>query len=278
MTSEVAMKTRLTIQEKLRDLRAEKGFTLEQLSAETGIAPSTLGKYESDEYKDISHSYLLVLAKYYHVSADWLLGLSETREPVNFDIATLQLDDETLALLKSGRINNRLLCEMIRHPNFPAMMADAEIYVDGIAAMQIKNMNDWVGLVRQQIINKYDPTRDDLYLRVLDTARIDEEEYLFHTIHKDLDKVLRSIREAHQQAAESAPVAYSALDEKRIYRFVQSLKYKSNPVEEFWRIFCDELQIDYDKLSEDEHATMKQVFKKSKRVRQIASHKHKARK
>lgn len=272
------MKTKLTIQEKLRDLRAEKGFTLEQLSAETGIAPSTLGKYESDEYKDISHSYLLTLAKYYKVSADWLLGLSESREPQNYDIAALQLDDETLALLKSERINNRLFCEMLRHPDFPTLMADAEIYVDGIAAMQIKNMNDWVNVVRQQLINKYDPDRDDLYLRVLEAAHIDEKDYFFHTIHNDLDNILRSIREAHQHATESAPISYSALNEKRIQRFVQSMKYKSNPIEKFWRIFCDELQIDYDKLSEDEHATMKQVFRKSKRFRQIPSHKHKARK
>lgn len=97
------MKVKLSIQEKLRDLRDEqKDLTLEKLSQATGIASSTLGKYESDDYKDISHTYLLTLAKYYNVSADWLLGLSESREVQNHEIADLQLDDETLEILKSA--------------------------------------------------------------------------------------------------------------------------------------------------------------------------------
>ena len=56
------------------------------------------------------------------------------------------------------------------------------------------------------------------------------------------------------------------------------MKYKSNPIEEFWRYFCEELQIDYDKLPQDEHDTMKRVFKKSKLLKSFPSHKNKARK
>ena len=48
------MNPKLTIQEKLKDLRVERGLTLEQLAAETGISKSALGKYEADDYKDIS--------------------------------------------------------------------------------------------------------------------------------------------------------------------------------------------------------------------------------
>lgn len=50
----------------------------------------------------------------------------------------------------SGRFNNRLLCEVIKHPDFVKLMTDTEIYVDGIATMQIKNMNDWLDAVRLQ--------------------------------------------------------------------------------------------------------------------------------
>ena len=42
------MQPKLTIQERLKDLRVERGLTLEQLSAETGISKSALGKYEAD--------------------------------------------------------------------------------------------------------------------------------------------------------------------------------------------------------------------------------------
>lgn len=48
------MQPKLTIQERLKDLRVERGLTLEQLSVETGISKSALGKYEADDFKDIS--------------------------------------------------------------------------------------------------------------------------------------------------------------------------------------------------------------------------------
>ena len=48
------MQPKLTIQERLKDLRIERGLTLEQLSSETGISKSALGKYEADDFKDIS--------------------------------------------------------------------------------------------------------------------------------------------------------------------------------------------------------------------------------
>lgn len=48
------MNTTLTIQEKLKDLRVEHGLTLEQLADQTGLSKSALGKYENDDYKDIS--------------------------------------------------------------------------------------------------------------------------------------------------------------------------------------------------------------------------------
>ncbi|MGN1157937.1 MAG: helix-turn-helix domain-containing protein [Agathobacter sp.] len=173
------MKVKLSIQEQLRNLRAkQKDLTLEKLSQATGIATSTLGKYESDDYKDINHTYLFVLAKYYHVSADWLLGFIESREVQNYEIADLQLDDETLDILKSGRLNNRLLCEILKHPDFLKLMTDTKIYVDGIATMQIKNMNDWLNAVRLQIVQQHNPESNDLYLQVLDAARINEE-YFF---------------------------------------------------------------------------------------------------
>ena len=42
------MNPKLTIQEKLKDLRVERRLTLEQLAEETGISKSALGKYEAD--------------------------------------------------------------------------------------------------------------------------------------------------------------------------------------------------------------------------------------
>ena len=44
----------LSIQERLKDLRVERGLTLEQLAEQTHLSKSALGSYEGDNFKDIS--------------------------------------------------------------------------------------------------------------------------------------------------------------------------------------------------------------------------------
>ena len=129
--------TRISVQERLKDLRVERGLNLEELAQETGISKSALGSYENDndEYKEINHGSLLKLADFYQVSVDYLLGLTNNRKYENTPIEELHLSDEVVELLKSERFNNRLLCEIISHEKFKELLADAEIYVDGIATM-----------------------------------------------------------------------------------------------------------------------------------------------
>ena len=99
------MKTQLSIQERLKDLRVEKGMTLEQLSQQTKIPASTLGSYESDDYKEIPHRNIIELAKFYRVSTDYLLGLTENRQLDN--IAPVQSAPERRCPDTSQRPKNQ---------------------------------------------------------------------------------------------------------------------------------------------------------------------------
>ena len=92
--------------------------------ADTGTAcgadqdsKSALGSYEADDFKDISHYAIIKLAKFYGVTADYLLGLTETKNHSNADLTDLRLSDEMIDLLKSGRIDTALLCELAAHPD-----------------------------------------------------------------------------------------------------------------------------------------------------------------
>ena len=76
----------LSIQERLKDLRVERGLTLEQLAEQTHLSKSALGSYEAEDFKDISHYALIKLAKFYGVTADYLLGRSQTRNHPNADL------------------------------------------------------------------------------------------------------------------------------------------------------------------------------------------------
>ncbi|SQA12786.1 Helix-turn-helix [Streptobacillus moniliformis] len=126
------MKCKITLQERLKDLRVSHNLNLEELAKLTGISKSALGNYENDDYKEINHGNLVTLAQFYNVSTDYFLSYRKQNHP-NTDLTNLHLSDDMIDLLLSGSINNRLLCEIATHDKFKELMADTEIFVDGVA-------------------------------------------------------------------------------------------------------------------------------------------------
>ena len=103
-------------------LRVEKGLTLEQLSIETGISKSALGKYETDAPKDMSPFNVVKLAKFYEVSTDYLLCVTDNKNHPDTELDALHLSDAAVDVLKTGRFNHRLLSELICHKDFRRFM------------------------------------------------------------------------------------------------------------------------------------------------------------
>ena len=119
MKEVIYMNCKLTLGEKLKDLRTAVGLSLIELEEATGISKSALGSYESDDTKkEITITPLLTLAKYYGVTTDYLLGMTDNKEHHLFPVDELGLDDATVDILKSGDLNVRLICEMIKNPAF----------------------------------------------------------------------------------------------------------------------------------------------------------------
>lgn len=199
------MKTQLSIQERLKDLRVERGLTLDQLSQQTKIPASTLDSYESDDYKELPHRNLIVLAKFYGVSTDYLLGLTENRQLDNIALSDLHLSDAALALLKERKINTLLLSELITHEQFRKLMLDLEIYVDGLADMQVKSLNFVVDTGWKRLVKRYNPDEYNLQLNTLKAQHLELNEYFAHVIDDDMHAIIKDIRDAHKGDIDSAP-------------------------------------------------------------------------
>lgn len=226
----------LTIQERIKDLRVERGLTLKELAEETGLSSSALGSYETDETKDISHYALIKLAKFYGVTADYLLGLSEMKSHSNADLADLRLSDNMIDILKSSRIDNALLCELAAHPDFVKLLADIQIYVEGIAAMQIQSLNAWVDVARAEIIEKYQPEENDKTAYLLQAAHVDEGEYFTSRVHRDIDAIMEDIRETHRVRSNSAPENSVAEELKQDLEEVA--RFKGSKLEQLIMVFA----------------------------------------
>ena len=259
------MQPKLTIQERLKDLRVERSLTLEQLSAETGISKSALGKYEADDFKDISPFSMVELAKFYGVSTDYLLGLTEQKNHPNTELDALHLGDDAIEVLKTGKFNHRLLSELICHKDFQRFLLDAEIYVDRIADMRVNNMNAVLEAVRQMALMKNGGEENDLYLRTLELAQVQEDEYFGHVISDDLKLILQDIREAHQNDATTADRNSPALDVQKSLQ--EATNYKGSDAEKQARIFLATFGIDYDAITMEQFVNLIEVLKLSKHLK-----------
>ena len=195
----------LSIQERLKDLRVERGLTLEQLEEQVNLSKSALGSYEAKDFKDISHYAIIKLAKFYGVTADYLLGRSQTKNHPNANLADLRLSDDMIELLKSGRVDNSLLCELAVHPDFPRLMADLEIYVNGIAGKQVQSANAIVDAVSATIMKQHNPGLTDPQLKQLVAAHIDDDSFCRYVIQQDINKIALDLREAHKDDFFSVP-------------------------------------------------------------------------
>lgn len=255
------MNVALTIQEKLKDLRVERGLTLELLEKQTGISRSALGQYENDEYKDISHTSIVTLAKFYGVSADYLLGLTENKNHSNTGLAELHLSDTMIELLKSEKINTRLLCELAAHKDFVKLLADIEIYVDGIAAMQIQSLNSTADLARLEIMERYRPNEHDRTLMALKAAHINEDMYFCQRVYEDMGGILKEIKEAHKKDNTSAPETPVALQVKQAIEKANGAKGSTQ--EKQLAALLGMIGIDYNKLSMEEVRVLMKAFGKS---------------
>lgn len=252
------MYVKLSIPERLKDLRVvDKHLTLEQLAEQTCLSKSALGKYESDDYKDISPFAIATLAEFYGVSADYLMGLTENKNHPNTELQALHLSDEIVALLESGKINNRLLCEMATHKNFQRLMMDIEIFVDRIADMRIEQMNMVLETVRQEVIQKYEPGENDVYMRTLELGLVQESDFFSHTIHDDLESIVRDIREAHVTDRTTADPRPTLDDIKEQFR--QDLQMGSNE-ELVIHEFCAKMQIPFDKISSEDFSVFMRML------------------
>ena len=259
------MQPKLTIQERLKDLRVERGLTLEQLSAETGISKSALGKYEADDFKDISPFSMVELAKFYSVSTDYLLGLTEQKNHPNTELDALHLGDDAIEVLRTGKFNHRLLSELICHKNFQRFMLDAEIYVDRIADMRVNDMNAVLKAVRQMALMKNGGNENDLHLRTLEVAQIREDEYFGSLIADDLKGILRDIREQHRPDTMTA-------DESSLVATVQgqlqdAMNFEGSVEEKKAKALLATLGIDYDAITMEQFINLIEVLKLSKHLK-----------
>ena len=82
--------------ERMEDLRNRRKLTLKEVAEKTGIDYSTLSRIENGNVKKVGDDVLLKLARFFGVSTDFLLGITNVPDKKNYTIEELGLTPEAL--------------------------------------------------------------------------------------------------------------------------------------------------------------------------------------
>lgn len=215
------------------------------------------------------------LAKFYGVTTDYLLALTETKRHPNAELADLRLSDDMIDVLKEGRVDTALLGELVAHKDFMKLLADINVYVNGLAAMQVHNLNAWVEAVRAKYLNEYQQGELDMDLLFSDAILLRERDYFSSRVHEDIDVIMEDIREVHRGRSESGP-EHSAIAE-----FKQDLEdvanFKGSHAEMWLIMYCKQTKTPYHKLTEEEKQWLMKIAQKSKIAKSCVSQRGKIR-
>ena len=90
-----------SINNRIRELRERDKMTQAELAAKLGISPSTLGRIEKGEIEKVSSDILVKLARIFEVSTDFLLGVTDYPDRMNYEVGQLGLTPEAVRKLLS---------------------------------------------------------------------------------------------------------------------------------------------------------------------------------
>lgn len=89
---------------RLKKLRTEKNFSQKQVASDMGISITTISQYESDS-RFPNKEMLKRLCKYYQISSDYLLGLTDIKH------APLSKEEAKEKMMMSKQMD--LICDLI---------------------------------------------------------------------------------------------------------------------------------------------------------------------
>lgn len=192
------MELKMTMGEKLKDLRTEKGLTTKEVSQLTGISEAVYNGLENDADRDTGYSRIVALAKFYDVPTDYLLGFTESRITKNIELKELQLTDKALNVLLSKNQNNHLISELIEHKDFSNLINTIDVYVRQLAAPHIGTVNNMLKIAQHGVENYYSnnkPKPDEFNnaIHYMNETVVNEDDFLRFRISERFNQILRDV-------------------------------------------------------------------------------------
>lgn len=123
------MAQKLTMGEKLKVLRKERGLTTKEVCRLTGVSENIYNGLENDIGRDTGYSLIVALERFYGVPMDYLLGFAESKIARNVELNELEYSDKVVTALLSKKQSPALISKLIEHPDFTHLINAIDVYV-----------------------------------------------------------------------------------------------------------------------------------------------------
>ena len=136
---------------RLSNLRKDHNLSQKQLADQLHVTHSQISRIESGETKNPNISIVIDAARFFHVSTDYLLGITQITSPKSYDISELRLSEEAVTRLITRRIDVDILNRLLEHEHFPKLCIMIRNYFDDTIAEGIMARNKVINLAVDQL-------------------------------------------------------------------------------------------------------------------------------
>ena len=243
-------------------------MTLADLAEVTKIPISTLQRLEGQDDIRASYQDVALLAKFYNISTDYLFGLTDNRQHRHIEIDALRLSDSAVEVLKSGNFNNRLISEMLSHPDFQPLLRTMEIYIDRKVLPQMNTMNAMYKVVEEKLKDKFEIKENDEVIALLQEAIVDEDDYLRYRISVAFNALMKKLFDAHKKDALPEEQASVIHDLKNAFEEYPAHKEKEEKAKYKYVLLTKQLGLNVKDLTDEENKALMKALEKSDKLRQ----------
>ena len=136
---------------RLSNLRKDHDLSQKQLADQLHVTHSQISRIESGETKNPNISIVIDAARFFHVSTDYLLGITQITSPKSYDISELGLSETAVTRLITRRIDVDILNRLLEHENFPKLCIMIRNYFDDTIAEGIMARNKVIDFAVDQL-------------------------------------------------------------------------------------------------------------------------------
>lgn len=190
---------------------------------------SQISRIESGETKNPNISIVIDAARFFHVSTDYLLGITQITSPKSYDISELGLSEEAVTRLITRRIDVDILNRLLEHEHFPKLCIMIRNYFDDTIAEGIMARNKVIDLAVDQLTDLMtaEPSKRKEIIKdkqFLSSQKLGANEADIEKIKIQFMAILRDVKSGIQRkepikafaTAEAVQIIWDALPDKTV--------------------------------------------------------------